>query len=99
MCRVHYFKKAAHDATGKISDWMALAEIFEAQGARCAYTGAPLVLGVNASVDHIVPRTRGGGDELRNLHWTTLVVNRAKRELTEEEFFALCAAVCAMRTR
>lgn len=67
--------------------------LFDAQGGLCALTGAVLVPGVNASLDHRVPRARGGGNELANLRWTTYVVNRAKQDLLDDEFLAQCRSV------
>lgn len=72
-----------------------LAELFLAQSGRCAYSGEPLVLGVNASVDHRVPRSRGGPATLENLQWTTWNVNRAKSNLRHDEFVLMCSNVTA----
>ena len=67
--------------------------IFDAQGERCALTGTVLVPGVNASLDHKVPRARGGGNETANLRWPTDVVHRAKQDLLDDEFLAQCRSV------
>ena len=56
------------------------------QNARCAYTGLSLVIGENASVDHIQPKSKGGTDELQNLHWVHSGVNRLKGSMSHEEF-------------
>jgi hypothetical protein len=66
---------------------------------RCWYTGQLLVPGVNASVDHTVPMARGGSHEPHNLRWVHLKVNEMKRELSESEFVAMCAAVVAYAKR
>jgi 5-methylcytosine-specific restriction endonuclease McrA len=74
-----------------------LRTLWEAQDGRCALTGEPLQMiadrGVGPELDHIVPITRGGTSELSNLRWVTHRVNRAKGNLTDEEFFALCRSV------
>ncbi len=57
------------------------------QRGRCAITNRPLQPGVNASLDHIVPKSRGGADDLDNLRWTTLTANRARGDLTDQELF------------
>ncbi len=45
------------------------------QGGRCALTGGLLLPGVNASVDHIVPRSAGGTSDETNLQWVVADVN------------------------
>lgn len=82
-------------ALGSRGHGASLARLWLAQGGRCAYTGRRLVPGVNASVDHVVPRARGGRDELANLVWCCAEVNRAKTDLTPADFRALCVEVLA----
>lgn len=67
--------------------------LWEKQGGRCAYTGELLIPGVNASLDHKIPSTRGGTNDLENLQWVTYQVNRMKTDMLEEEFFRLCRMV------
>lgn len=56
----------------------------------CPYTGLSLVLGVNASLDHIIARSVGGSDDLNNLQWvygsTDFDVNIMKGSSTEADF-------------
>lgn len=59
------------------------------------YSGRRLVPGQNASLDHLVPRSRGGTDTLENLQWVDLKVNLMKTDLMHDEFLALCAQICA----
>jgi 5-methylcytosine-specific restriction endonuclease McrA len=66
-----------------------LAALWRRQRGMCALTGERLNRS-NAEVDHILPRARGGSDEITNLRWTTAQVNRAKRDLTDAEFLKLC---------
>lgn len=60
---------------------------------KCVYTGEKLVLGENASVDHILPVTRGGTSIIENLQWTTKLVNRMKFTMNHQEFIAACRKV------
>lgn len=48
--------------------------------------------------DHIIPRSRGGSNELDNLGLCTTQVNLAKRDLTAEEFINLCKIVASHHT-
>ena len=68
-----------------------LARLWKAQKGRCALTGARLDR--TAELDHVLPKTRGGKDNIGNLRWVTHQVNFAKRDLTDEEFIILCGDV------
>lgn len=65
-----------------------LARLWKQQRGRCALTGRKMDR--TAQVDHKLPLARGGGDNIENLQWTTPEANRAKRDLTDAEFLALC---------
>jgi 5-methylcytosine-specific restriction endonuclease McrA len=69
-----------------------LRSLWDQQGGLCGLTGQPMDI-ADADVDHIIPKSRGGSDELANLRWTTRAANQAKGDLLDEEFVALCAQV------
>lgn len=93
-CRMHILKLAAYRWLDDASRWMDLDALLLAQGGRCAYTGEELILGKNASIDHKIPRSRGGTNTIENLQWVTWTVNRVKTDLTHDEFVTMCAAIC-----
>jgi len=64
----------------------ALKQLLVDQDNRCGYTGLPLELGKNASLDHIHPRAKGGSDDIQNLHWVESSVNRMKGDKSHSEF-------------
>lgn len=68
-----------------------LARLWRDQRGLCALTGRRLDR--TAEVDHKLPKTRGGTDALENLQWVCREANRAKRDLTDLEFLALCQSV------
>lgn len=68
-----------------------IARLWKAQRGRCALTGRRLDR--DAQLDHILPRARGGGDEITNLRWVCNAANLAKRDMTDAEFQTLCADV------
>lgn len=68
-----------------------LARLWKQQRGRCALTGRKLDR--TAEPDHKTPRSRGGGDDIANLQWLCREVNRAKRDLPDAEFIALCSNV------
>jgi hypothetical protein len=98
MCLKCWFKKMASDclrARGADVHTKAaqLEELWAQQSGRCAITGETLVPGVNASLDHILPKSRGGSDDVKNTQWVEFHINRAKGDLTHTEFLRLCRRV------
>jgi len=68
-----------------------LSRMWKRQRGQCALTGERLDR--TAQLDHVIPKARGGSDELSNLRFTTRAVNIAKRDMLDDEFLALCRAV------
>ena len=66
--------------------------LVEAQGFLCALTGWPLTP-ESATTDHITPISRGGPHILANAQVVIDYVNRAKGQMTNDEFIAMCVAV------
>jgi CRISPR/Cas system Type II protein with McrA/HNH and RuvC-like nuclease domain len=64
-------------------------KLIEQQNYRCALSGRPLTP-ETASLDHIVPLSRGGKHDISNLWIVDHQVNNAKGTFTVEEFIALC---------
>ena len=58
--------------------------IRERDGNRCQYTGA-LLKPDEGSLDHVVPRSRGGKDAWENLVWSSKAVNTKKGNRLPEE--------------
>jgi 5-methylcytosine-specific restriction endonuclease McrA len=70
----------------------AIRELIECQGHRCALTGRKL-RPETASLDHIIPISRGGSHCIANAQVLHKDVNRAKGTLTNDEFVTLCRQV------
>lgn len=70
-----------------------LHRIWDRQQGRCRYTGELLTPGLNASIDHIVPRSRGGDNSEANLQWVTRQINLMKTDMTHDEFLSTCELV------
>lgn len=90
-CPACWFKNIAKSLNGVSPD--ELRQLFDEQDGKCRLTGRPLVLGENAHLDHIVPRSRGGTDALSNLRWLDRQVNQAKNDMTDQEFVMLARQV------
>ena len=58
--------------------------IRERDGNRCQYTGA-LLRPDEGSLDHVVPRSRGGADSWENLVWSAKEVNQRKADRLPHE--------------
>ena len=70
-------------------------EYFGGTTVKCELTGRTIDLLVDDyNIDHILPVSRGGSNELDNMAFTIPQANTAKSDLTNEEFVALCKEVC-----
>jgi len=73
-------------------------ELIAAQQRRCALTGRELIP-ADASLDHIIPISRGGPDCIENAQIVHKDVNRAKGVMLNAEFIKLCREVVAWATK
>ena len=72
-----------------------LFSLWRQQKGLCALTGRKLDR--TAQLDHILAKARGGSDAKGNLRWLCKEANLARRELSDEEFMALCQDVVECR--
>ena len=90
FCSVCFVKHISGNHFKSISHADALLDIFHKQGGLCPYTGNKLILGNNASLDHIVPVSQGGSNDASNLQWVYswewFDVNKMKWGMTDQEF-------------
>lgn len=96
-CRTCILKAIAHDVLCDRKQWQDLLTLYETQNGCCAYSNIRLTIGVNASIDHIIPKSKGGSSTLDNLQWVGLCVNKMKLDQTEDEFLQVVAAIAKMR--
>ena len=95
-CFDHWLVNMAATNTGHRKNATMLKEIWNKQEGRCALTGFPLQLGESASIDHIVPSTRGGTNAESNLAWVAWKANQSKTDMTRDEFISFCRLVIAV---
>jgi 5-methylcytosine-specific restriction endonuclease McrA len=69
-----------------------LMTLIERQGFRCALSGVRLDP-EHAVIDHIVPVSKGGDNEIENLQWVHTVANKMKGNMSNESFIKWCTRV------
>jgi len=90
FCIDCWFQDRASYRLGTSSYAKDIKELWNKQNGRCFYTNEILVPGKNASIDHQIPTSRGGNNDISNLRWVTTQVNMIKSSLTHEEFIQFC---------
>lgn len=60
-------------------------QIWERQHEKCAYCGTRRQL-KHMTVDHIIPFSKGGTDDIENLQCTCKMCNRLKNDMLPSEF-------------
>lgn len=88
-CEICYLKTISKTHFGNVGYWKELKFLYE-NNPICPFTGIKLQLGINTSLDHIIPKSRSGLTEISNLQWVYLYdncdINRMKGAMTNEEF-------------
>lgn len=93
-CRLHILDNTLRKYGIPKACYEAFWSLLEAQEFSCYYTGLPLVPGVNASLDHRTPVSRGGNrTDIDNCVWCDRQINAFKNDLTVAEFVGRCRAV------
>lgn len=92
-CEKHYLMKISHTRLGTQSYWKELKLLIEKQGYKCALTGDVISFESGIELDHILPVTRGGSNDLSNVRWVTKEANRLKQNLTDIELKELCKKI------
>jgi len=69
-----------------------LKEQLALQQYRCALSGMKLTK-EEAELDHIVPVSEGGTNDINNLQWLHYSVNRMKGTMSQDEFLLICRRV------
>ena len=99
ICARCALKGIARRSLGDKTRWTEIQQLIETQGFRCAVTGELIAVSETASLDHIVPKNRGGGHESGNLRWVHIVVNRMKNDMTDAELLRWAELLVASRSK
>ena len=89
LCEKHFLQFMSRTHLGSVRYSKDLESIFKSQKGKCPYTGYQLILGVNASIDHIFPKCLGGSKGIDNLQWVYGPANFMKADQIEEDFLKL----------
>lgn len=93
-CHKHYLQAASQTAFGTKNHWEYLFELLKKQDFKCWYSGIPLVLGFNTSIEHKNSLAKNSNAKtIDNVVWADLQVNLCKRDLSASEFINLCKQV------
>jgi|694.fasta_scaffold38901_5 hypothetical protein len=93
VCEKCFFKEASKKHLGTQKKWQELKNLLEIQKNKCYISGRKLIIGKNASIDHINPRSLGGKDSIENIAWCDTQINLIKNKLSLKEFYKLCEEV------
>jgi 5-methylcytosine-specific restriction endonuclease McrA len=85
-CQKCTFENSLCKLFGSKEQYSNLIKLLDEQQNKCAYSGLLLVIGINASVDHRTPKSKGGSNELDNLQWVDIRINKMKGDMTHEKF-------------
>lgn len=94
-CTICYLKIMAKNNLNDRSLHEKLYEKLIEQEFKCYLSGRQLILGFNASIDHVIPRSKNKelSKDIDNIKWCDKSLNLVKRDLTVEEFIKLCRDV------
>ena len=93
-CVKHFVVDVVRKGGGNTKLWRGFWEKLEAQNFKCYYTGLALTPGSgDCSLDHKVPRSRGGALTVDNSAWCHRRINALKGNSTTEEFVEMCRMV------
>lgn len=95
FCEDCYLKTRSRQTLGSLKFWKLLKEKLQNQNFKCAYTQEDLIIGRNASIDHIKPVFKYPelSDNIDNIQWVTKEMNWFKSKFTEEELFYYCSKI------
>ena len=87
FCEKHLFMDISKNRLGTKKRWIEIKQLLLDQKYLCAYSEIHLILGNNASLEHKIPLSKGGTNELSNICWIDLRINIAKGAMTYSEFY------------
>lgn len=89
QCEHHLLRSLAYSNLENSRHWQFLKDLLIQQEYKCKYCKISIALGDNANVDHIKPIAKYPElkCDIANIQWLCQYCNRAKNDMTEDEFF------------
>lgn len=97
-CQRCRLRQMAADHLVNGCEWNSLLDLFNSQNGKCFYSGLPIVIGVDASIDHTVAISNGGEFTIENVRFVHKSINQMKGSLSEEEFLKMVELVFKNRS-
>lgn len=94
-CEKHWYKYVKDNNKLTTISAEELKALAVGQNFICPYTGLKLVPGFNMSLDHRIPKSKGGSDTIENLQWVETSTNLMKINLLESEFILKCKLIAS----
>jgi ribosomal protein L37E len=85
-CEDCFFKNLSANHFGSRKRYQELIDLFYSQQSLCAVTKMALILGNTASLDHIIPLSKGGTHDIDNLRFVHVWINVMKMNDLDEVF-------------
>lgn len=93
QCEKHYLMQVSLGRLDSGKYWKELKNLLKIQNYKCALSGDKISFDCDIELDHILPTTRGGNNDLSNVRWVTKQANRLKQNLTDIELKELCKKI------
>lgn len=93
--RKHPFKRMVRTSNSNFDDKITpfdLWKLAKRQKLKCAITKDKLTLDT-ISLDHIIPKSKGGKNVIKNIRFIREDINYAKRSMTDKELLEMCKQV------
>ena len=92
-CQKHLLKKICLDRLGTAKYSTDLLCILKKQNNKCALTGDDISLCDDIELDHIIPVSRGGLNNINNVRWVTKQANRLKGNFLDSELIKIITKI------
>jgi len=92
LIRQRMHRKSNYQTTYNV-EWETLYDLYNQQGGCCALSGIPITIGVDATIDHIIPKCKGGKNVIENYQWVHKKVNKLKYVWPQTEFIEWCTLI------
>ncbi len=95
-CESCWYRRVASNGCKDVNFADFLKEMAEKQNFICPYTGEKLIIGINMSIDHIIPKYKNLAflNKIDNFQFVATRINTVKNKLSHDEFLLLCKNIC-----